>query len=140
MDPICPWTSFSADTRCPLVGHSIFVTKPAWRPKASPVSWTGGVREIVANSPPRRRRRSEEHTSELQSRFDLVCRLLLEKKNKTAVGVQVATRAHVDVESQVTAGAEACFFFCSCFPIAVKLRRLPRSPLPRAVAGAVHAL
>src|SRR5207249_7663834 len=27
-----------------------------------------------------RRWRSEEHTSELQSRFDLVCRLLLEKK------------------------------------------------------------
>src|SRR5699024_12069710 len=26
-------------------------------------------------------RRSEEHTSELQSRFDVVCRLLLEKKN-----------------------------------------------------------
>src|SRR5699024_11742264 len=25
--------------------------------------------------------RSEEHTSELQSRFDLVCRILLEKKN-----------------------------------------------------------
>src|SRR5690349_24002755 len=28
------------------------------------------------------RPRSEEHTSELQSRRDLVCRLLLEKKNK----------------------------------------------------------
>src|SRR5207249_8442732 len=28
----------------------------------------------------RKRLRSEEHTSELQSRFDLVCRLLLEKK------------------------------------------------------------
>src|SRR5699024_11802108 len=28
--------------------------------------------------------RSEEHTSELQSRFDLVCRLLLEKKKKEA--------------------------------------------------------
>src|SRR5690349_23996831 len=27
-------------------------------------------------------KRSEEHTSELQSRRDLVCRLLLEKKNK----------------------------------------------------------
>src|SRR5438067_10760569 len=27
--------------------------------------------------------RSEEHTSELQSRFDLVCRLLLEKKTRT---------------------------------------------------------
>src|SRR5207249_11775603 len=31
---------------------------------------------------PPARRRSEEHTSELQSRFDLVCRLLLEKKKK----------------------------------------------------------
>src|SRR6266513_6529976 len=29
--------------------------------------------------------RSEEHTSELQSRFDLVCRLLLEKKNRHSV-------------------------------------------------------
>src|SRR5688572_32278572 len=29
-----------------------------------------------------RRRRSEEHTSELQSQSNLVCRLLLEKKNK----------------------------------------------------------
>ena len=28
----------------------------------------------------KKRMRSEEHTSELQSRFDLVCRLLLEKK------------------------------------------------------------
>src|SRR5689334_24579462 len=28
-------------------------------------------------------RRSEEHTSELQSQFHLVCRLLLEKKKKT---------------------------------------------------------
>src|SRR2546422_3288917 len=32
---------------------------------------------------PRRVRRSEEHTSELQSRLHLVCRLLLEKKKKT---------------------------------------------------------
>src|SRR5947207_5010552 len=34
--------------------------------------------------PPCRRwaRRSEEHTSELQSHSDLVCRLLLEKKNR----------------------------------------------------------
>src|SRR5690606_40307863 len=29
------------------------------------------------------RQRSEEHTSELQSRENLVCRLLLEKKNKS---------------------------------------------------------
>src|SRR5206468_12976884 len=30
--------------------------------------------------------RSEEHTSELQSRSDLVCRLLLEKKKQTELG------------------------------------------------------
>src|SRR5689334_23518682 len=37
------------------------------------------VREAVAR---RDRERSEEHTSELQSQFHLVCRLLLEKKKK----------------------------------------------------------
>src|SRR5438067_9663214 len=31
--------------------------------------------------------RSEEHTSELQSRFDLVCRLLLEKKKKIMISL-----------------------------------------------------
>src|SRR5260221_6480589 len=38
----------------------------------------GGARRVV----PRGELRSEEHTSELQSHSDLVCRLLLEKKNK----------------------------------------------------------
>src|SRR5207247_9911657 len=32
--------------------------------------------------------RSEEHTSELQSRVDLVCRLLLEKKNQRIYGTK----------------------------------------------------
>src|SRR5207249_5797246 len=38
--------------------------------------------EAILNhrGPPNFKMRSEEHTSELQSRFDLVCRLLLEKK------------------------------------------------------------
>src|SRR5690606_41841420 len=35
-----------------------------------------------------RRPRSEEHTSELQSRENLVCRLLLEKKKRSADGVK----------------------------------------------------
>src|SRR5690606_41314007 len=39
---------------------------------------------ILARSADDRWRRSEEHTSELQSRENLVCRLLLEKKNTTA--------------------------------------------------------
>src|SRR5438105_12017559 len=33
--------------------------------------------------------RSEEHTSELQSRVDLVCRLLLEKKKKKTNKIQL---------------------------------------------------
>src|SRR5204862_6712006 len=37
-------------------------------------------------------RRSEEHTSELQSRRDLVCRLLLEKKKNKSQSLQVAER------------------------------------------------
>src|SRR5699024_11222694 len=39
-------------------------------------------RSIVSDKIPVPFFRSEEHTSELQSRFDLVCRLLLEKKKK----------------------------------------------------------
>src|SRR5438067_8823114 len=45
---------------------------------------TDGRRERAADQ--RSDRRSEEHTSELQSRFDLVCRLLLEKK-KMPIGI-----------------------------------------------------
>src|SRR5206468_11470062 len=38
------------------------------------------IDERIDSAKGRRRIRSEEHTSELQSRSDLVCRLLLEKK------------------------------------------------------------
>src|SRR6266849_10734658 len=43
-------------------------------------SWPAAGRAVA--HPPARHRRSEEHTSELQSRVDLVCRLLLEKKKQ----------------------------------------------------------
>src|SRR2546429_1361263 len=43
--------------------------------------------------------RSEEHTSELQSRLHLVCRLLLEKKKKTMHVVVIATTNDISVES-----------------------------------------
>src|SRR5258707_10266861 len=48
---------------------------------SSSVRWCSPMR-----SPPKRRARSEEHTSELQSRQYLVCRLLLEKKTRSAAG------------------------------------------------------
>src|SRR2546422_1859798 len=37
---------------------------------------------FITKTPPASELRSEEHTSELQSRLHLVCRLLLEKKKK----------------------------------------------------------
>src|SRR5207249_9126611 len=43
--------------------------------------------------------RSEEHTSELQSRFELVCRLLLEKKNSRADDVHEQTVARIFTRS-----------------------------------------
>src|SRR5437870_7470084 len=52
----------------------------------APVSSVAGLVTLETVSPftPGSVSRSEEHTSELQSRGHLVCRLLLEKKNKPA--------------------------------------------------------
>src|SRR3712207_8971176 len=47
------------------------------------------LREREAERPAPRDRRSEEHTSELQSRQYLVCRLLLEKKKLRALRLAV---------------------------------------------------
>src|SRR5207249_9776762 len=51
---------------------------------ARPITFTASNQQSFRRSSELNRRfhRSEEHTSELQSRFDLVCRLLLEKKKK----------------------------------------------------------
>src|SRR5699024_11357088 len=48
--------------------------------RPSPVKTLALEAGIPVLTPATLRDRSEEHTSELQSRFDLVCRLLLEKK------------------------------------------------------------
>src|SRR5689334_24370009 len=53
-----------------------------------------GQRDQVAVHRLHRAERSEEHTSELQSQFHLVCRLLLEKKNHTANNCQVRARGN----------------------------------------------
>src|SRR5207237_5909517 len=46
--------------------------------KAIAMRWSSWV---ATRAPPAGKLRSEEHTSELQSHLNLVCRLLLEKKN-----------------------------------------------------------
>src|SRR5438067_3308884 len=58
---VAAWTRATASATEPAASRWLsFTSTPSWSPK---------------------RWRSEEHTSELQSRFDLVCRLLLEKKH-----------------------------------------------------------
>src|SRR4051812_49456673 len=54
---------------------TLFRSSSAW-----PSGWTPRSSGCSATSSSRRR--SEEHTSELQSHVNLVCRLLLEKKKK----------------------------------------------------------
>src|SRR3712207_6851282 len=51
-------------------------------------------RLLLARRRRRRPARSEEHTSELQSRQYLVCRLLLEKKNTTTKHTYIAQRKY----------------------------------------------
>src|SRR5690554_7097425 len=65
-----------------LAGHCIMPpvadTIPEWDGIAIQHSYVGSI----GTSTPHKRTRSEEHTSELQSRPHLVCRLLLEKKKQ----------------------------------------------------------
>src|SRR5438067_5983696 len=58
---------------------------PIWRGDGLPPAPSEADARVLDDQPRRddarrERERSEEHTSELQSRFELVCRLLLEKK------------------------------------------------------------
>src|SRR2546430_8143238 len=55
----------------------------------------GGRAVYLYSRPPAR---SEEHTSELQSQSNLVCRLLLEKKNITRASTATAIRASAAIE------------------------------------------
>src|SRR5699024_12062392 len=54
----------------------------AWLPSRRSTAHQRGAR-VMRREGQVRSGRSEEHTSELQSRFDLVCLLLLEKKKMT---------------------------------------------------------
>src|SRR5438046_7598861 len=66
-------------------------------------SWSPPRSEVKASPYLRARRRSEEHTSELQSLTNLVCRLLLEKKKKpgSTVDYAVIHRTTVEIDDQV---------------------------------------
>src|SRR2546422_5391460 len=82
------------------ISREAMVTRcKGWVPASATFSWAS----TTATSPSSARsasptgsheRRSEEHTSELQSRLHLVCRLLLEKKKKQNQSLEHTTCVH----------------------------------------------
>src|SRR2546427_4432327 len=78
-----PYTTLFRSGR--LWGQSPFLSKGIRPHERKRPAEAGRFQEIHATRgcfPIRTRRRSEEHTSELQSQSNLVCRLLLEKKKR----------------------------------------------------------
>src|SRR5437773_10226864 len=63
---------------------TLFRSDLSCEPAVLPALWS---RLLFRLQPAEDEKRSEEHTSELQSHHDLVCRLLLEKKKKKNIQV-----------------------------------------------------
>src|SRR3989440_2781147 len=72
-----PYTTLFRSPRRPRADHEPHLTRLQQTHPAGREAGTRARRHSRGARP-----RSEEHTSELQSRSDLVCRLLLEKKKK----------------------------------------------------------
>src|SRR3712207_8852974 len=80
-----PYTTLFRSASLIIVSESfeLSATKPSnWVRAKSDCRRKRSVADFTSAKPLRAAERSEEHTSELQSRQYLVCRLLLEKKNK----------------------------------------------------------
>src|SRR5438477_4777528 len=82
----------------------IYHRRPSLRAASAAGRWR--LTEATARAAPLWHQRSEEHTSELQSHVNLVCRLLLEKKKTSECTSLVLHSEHS--RSQTTA---ACAFF-----------------------------
>src|SRR5260370_23148429 len=80
----CHWKPASkiSGPFCGIAASSSLTRPITWRLQDCSLSRSGGGREACSRSRPDWSVRSEEHTSELQSHLNLVCRLLLEKKKK----------------------------------------------------------
>src|SRR2546422_5999148 len=79
-----PYTTLFRSIDRPWRLHAVPGNRPAHLPRCAPSP--GNIL--------RRYMRSEEHTSELQSRLHLVCRLLLEKKKENKQAEQVLHLEH----------------------------------------------
>src|SRR2546430_4014244 len=82
-----PYTTLFRSIGNTASGRSVCSCTPSvWQPSLGPRRRraAGGAERLAAQ-------RSEEHTSELQSQSNLVCRLLLEKKKNTCATTKLIT-------------------------------------------------
>src|SRR5207249_10631151 len=94
---LCFFFFFNDPAPTEIYTLSLHDALPIWTGIRQPAGWTACASPGAATARHRRARgRSEEHTSELQSRFDLVCRLLLEKKKKKKIPHQPTNIHHND--------------------------------------------
>src|SRR3712207_8211042 len=77
--------NLAVPTSCPNVPPAILNPRDTWTDPVAYDRQAAKVSEMFRQNFKRFAGRSEEHTSELQSRQYLVCRLLLEKKKNTRV-------------------------------------------------------
>src|SRR2546426_927484 len=103
---------------------------PSWHSLLEDVKVRGSVIDVV------RRERSEEHTSELQSPCNLVCRLLLEKKKSSHSYISYARFFFNDTDTTDNYSLSLFFFLMirrpprsTLFPYTTLFRSLKKSPL-----------
>src|SRR5699024_12812907 len=84
-----PYTTLFRSDERPLGQGAVMLSRDGWQLVMAALEGDEASRDaafdVLQRRAPPAWLRSEEHTSELQSRFDLVCRLLLEKKKNRLV-------------------------------------------------------
>src|SRR2546430_11439536 len=91
-----PYTTLFRSTHAPPPRRAASTTGG---PPARPAAPRGKRTRPGATWPERTPARSEEHTSELQSQSNLVCRLLLEKKKKHIISYRISVQRDRDIAS-----------------------------------------
>src|SRR2546430_13535628 len=87
---------------------TLFPYTTLFRSPRSSARGPGGVRREPPCAGPGDVGRSEEHTSELQSQSNLVCRLLLEKKKKKKTQISYRIRFHRELHYTCLSYTSVC--------------------------------
>src|SRR5207249_6707871 len=114
------WAAWPWEDRAAVVLKAAELLTTTWRATLNAATMLGQSKTVF-------QARSEEHTSELQSRFDLVCRLLLEKKNHSAVSRSMPSPAPAAISAPAPCATRSS-------------PKLPPSGRPRAQPARISSL